>query len=206
MTWSTVVAPKPSSVVARRKAAANKSNFAEFNLHLMSNEKSLDHTYVRLTDNEDVTADFEFGQDLCKEYQNGANIYTLIDQLEVAGNSLPLSEQTTIVPVGVKIAANGEYTFSMPDGTEGIGVVFVDNIAGTRTNLGLTDYTVTLNQGKIDNRFWLEISPIGNTPTGMESISDEGLEIRGTRKVLIDGILYIVRDGKVFDAQGALVK
>ena len=206
MTWSTVVAPKASSVVARRKAKANNSNFVEFNLNLVRDEQNLDHTYVRLTDNEDVTAEFEFGQDLCKEFQNGANIYTLIDELEVAGNSLPLSEQTTIVPVGVKLAADGTYTFSMPEGTEGIGVVLVDNIAGTRTNLGLTDYEVSLTAGKIDNRFWLEISPVRPISTDLEAVTGDGLQVTGARKVLIDNILYIVKEGEVFDARGNRVK
>ena len=201
ITWNAVSA-SPSSIVARRQAAED-IQFAEFNLHLMSGEESLDHTYVRLTDNEDASEDFEFGHDLCKEFQNGANIYTIIDQLEVAGNSLPLNTTgTTIVPVGVKIVANGEYIFSMPDGTNGIGVVLVDKVLNTRTNLGLTDYTVNLTSGKIDNRFWLEISPVQDAPTGIETVSGDGLEMRGARKVMIDGLLYIVKDGKIFDAQG----
>ena len=104
--------------------------------------------------------------------------------------------------VGVKIAADGEYTFSMPEGTNGVGVVLIDNIAGTRTNLALTNYTVNLTAGTYDERFILEISPIAQTPTDIESVAGEGSEISGARKMVVDGILYIVKDGKVFDARG----
>jgi hypothetical protein len=119
---------------------------------------------------------------------------------------MPLnSTTTTTVPVGVRIAANGEYTFAMPEGTNGIGVILVDTETNTRTNLGLTDYTVSLSKGTYDGRFVLEISPIQQTPTDIELLNGENGE-NGARKVMIDGILYIVKDGKVFDATGTKVK
>ena len=124
--------------------------------------------------------------------------------MEVAGNVKPIRTETTIVPVGVKIATTGEYTFSMPEGTNGVGVILVDNIAGTRTNLALEDYTVNLTQGNIDNRFMLEISPIVQSPTDIEQTSSDSKD--GVRKVIVDGILYIVKDGVVFDAQGNRVR
>ncbi len=194
----------PSSIVARRRAAIQAQ---EFRLEISKNEVVEDQTFIRFADNEGVTAGFEFGQDLSKEFnKNSANIYTFADYVPVAGNSMPLdNEQTTVLPMGVQIAANGEYTFAMPEGTNGIGVVLLDNIAGTRTNLGLTDYTVNLNAGTYDERFVLEISPIQYIPTDIEE-TEVGNQNSAIRKVMADGILYIVKDGKVFDAQGRQVK
>ena len=94
----------------------------------------------------------------------------------------------------------------MPDGTNGTGVVLVDNIAGTRTNLALGDYTVTLGAGTTDGRFVLEISPVAQTPTGIGNIQGDGVQSTKARKVMVDGVLYIVKDGKVYDAQGTRVK
>ena len=70
------------------------------------------------------------------------------------------------------------------------------------------DYTVYLEKGTHDNRFWLEISPVQQTPTDIELINGENgdASLNGVRKVLIDGILYIVKDGKLFDARGARVE
>ena len=210
LSWSSVTTPSASSIV-RRKAKMEDIHFAEFKLELMQGEENVDHTFVRLTDNEEATTDFEFGQDLCKEFNKKSNIYTLIGDLQVAGNSMPLEyEKTTLVPVGVKIVADGEYTITMPEGTNGIGVTLIDNELQTRTNLALTDYVVTLPAGDHNERFVLEISPIEQTTTGVDLINGvngdaslNGEKVTGVSKKLIDGVLYIVKDGKVFDARGA---
>lgn len=203
LSWA-AAAVSPATPAARRMKTEELRD-RQFNLQLMQGDKETDHTYIRLSDDEEVTTGFEFNHDVSKMMLTGANIYTLIGKEQAAANSLPLNmTQTTVVPVGVKIATAGDYTFAIPEGTDGVGVVLIDNIAGTRTNLALTDYTVSLTTGKIENRFTLEISPIQNTPTGIENAGDGVQE--SVRKVLIDGIMYIVRDGKVFDARGNRVK
>ena len=204
-TWRSVAVPSASSVVARRQAPASEEGYYEFYLEMSKDEEALDHTYVRLTNNESVTTDFDFGQDLSKELNSGANIYTQVGYERLAANNLPLNNQTTIVPVGVTAAEEGEYTFAMPEGTNGTGVTLIDNETGTRTSLALTDYTVTLGKGTYDNRFVLEFSPVAQTPTGIEDAEIVNRK-SSNRKLLIDGILYIVKDGQVFDARGTKVK
>lgn len=49
----------------------------------------------------------------------------------------------------------------------------------------------------------LKLMPYEGEPTGTEEIKNEKLKI--TNKVLRDGQLYILRDGKVYNAQGALI-
>ncbi len=205
ISWSAASAG-PRAIAARQNE--EDIHFAEFNLAILQNEEKQDQTFVRLSDDENITEDFDFNYDLGKSFNaNKANIYTLAEgYVQAAANCMPFSNQTTVVPVGVKIVTDGEYTFSIPEGTNGVGVVLVDNIMGTRTNLALTDYTVNLTAGTYDERFELELSPIAQTPTDVETISDERLEISGVRKVMVDGILYIVKDGKVFDAQGNRVR
>ncbi len=201
-TWESVAHP---TVAAPRRSAAEEG-FYEFYLEMQNGEQALDHTYVRLTDKENITADFDFGQDLSKELNSGANIFTKVGYERLAANNLPLSEQTTIVPVGVKIAAEGNYTFAMPEGTHGVGVTLVDNETGDRTNLSLFDYSVNLTKGDYANRFILEISPVKQMPTDIENVQGGDVQGAKARKVMVDGILYIVKDGKVFDARGAKVK
>ena len=67
------------------------------------------------------------------------------------------------------------------------------------------DYTVSLESGQNDNRFVMEISPIQHIATEIET-SDIGDQKSDVRKLLIDGLLYIVRDGKVYDARGARIE
>ena len=192
-------------MAARRNENALQD--VEFRLELQQNEQKVDQAYVRLSNEDVVTANFDFNYDLSKEFnKNLPNIYTFAGTEQVAGNVLPASEQTTIIPVGVKVTTTGIYTFAMPDGTDGIGVTLVDSEAGTRTSLSALNYDVILDAGTHDGRFYLEISPVNSMPTGVEEVTGDGLQVTGVRKVVIDGILYIVKDGKMYDARGARVE
>ena len=152
-----------------------------------------------------ATMGYDLNMDLSKMINaNSANIYTMGELYKMAGNCIP--DTVTILPVGVQLAADGDYTFAMPEGTYGTGVVLLDKVTDKRTNLALTDYTVNLPAGTYEERFVLELSPVAQVPTDIESISAEGLAKDGAHKVMVDGVLYIVKDGKVFDAQGNRVQ
>ena len=203
VTWTTSVSP----AAAPQRNTEYRGEY-EFCLEVQQDEQMIDRTFVRLSDDEKVTAGFEFGEDMTKQFNSRkANIFTIAGNTSLGGNSLPLSTtQTTVVPVGVSIKNAGDYIFAIPEGTEGIGVTLVDNETGIRTPLGALDYTVTLQPGDYTGRFVLEISPIAQTPTGIEEpTSNSSLKGRA-QKVMIDGILYIVKDGKIFDARGARVE
>ena len=209
VTWTTSVTP---AAAPNRNPEAVKD--AEYRLELRQNDQMVDQTFVRLSDDEHVTTGFEFNYDLSKEFnKNKANIYTMVTTqmadgpsiTETAGNVLPMSEQTTVVPVGVKIATTGDYTFSIPEGTNGVGVTLIDTEAGVSTPLSALNYTINLSAGTYDNRFVMEISPVQQISTDLESseISSQNSDVR---KVMIDQILYIVKDGVMYDARGARVK
>lgn len=209
--WSSVNAVVPSPVAPRKMD--NTPTDVEFRLELQQGEQNADQTFIRLSSDEHVTTGYDFNYDLSKEFNGGkANIYTMITSVtdnqasltEAAGNVLPMSEQTTVVPVGVKITMDGDYTFSIPEGTEGVGVTLLDTETGIRTSLSALDYTVSLEAGTYNDRFLLEISPIQHIATDVESTGNDAMN--GVRKLLIDGLLYIVRDGKMFDARGARVE
>ena len=199
--WS---ASEPAALAARH-SVRSKPTEIEFCLNLLQNDVEADHTFVTLMDNDKVTNTFDMNFDLVKMFNaKKANIYTLAgSDLQVAANCLPMLEQTTVVPVGVQIATAGDYTFAMPDGTSGVGVTLIDNETGIRTSLSALSYTVTLAAGTYDNRFVLEISPVMDAPTDMEGANSSNDNIR---KVLIDGLMYIVKDGVMYDARGARVK
>ena len=196
----------PPSVVARRDYK-DKLQSVEFRLEVQQNDKMIDQTFVKLSEDEEVNAGFSFNEDMTKIFNSrNANIYTFIENIKAAGNTMPMDfDKTTIIPVGVEIKADGEYIFTMPDGTEGIGVILIDNETGARTNLALTDYAANLAAGNYEERFVLEISPIEQIVTNIESTEGDR-SMDGVCKKLIDGVLYIVKDGKVFDARGARIQ
>ena len=199
--WTNVSA-KPSSIVARNADDTPAMSY-NWRLALISDTTLIDQTYVRMNNLEQVTDTFDFGQDMSKEFNAyRSDIYTKIGYERVAANSMPLNtETTTIVPVGIKVYKAGEFKLAMPDGTDGIGITLVDNETGIRTQLGALDYTVTLDKGTYESRFYLEISPIHSTPTDLGGVNSN--QPSAVRKVIIDQNMYIIRDGKMYNVQGA---
>ncbi len=195
-----------NSIVARRQKAEDIIN-TDWRLTISRNDQIEDQAFIRMSDNEDVTEEFDFGQDLVKELNSGrSNIYSFIGYEKCAANSMPVNTTTTtIVPLGIKTSATGDYTIALPDGASGVNIHLVDAETGERTNLSAgLDYTVTLPAGDYNDRFFLEIAPIQHIATGIDE--NNGEANGSTHKVLINGILYIVRDGKVYDARGSRVE
>ena len=135
----------------------------------------------------------------------GANIYSIVDNHEMAGNAVPKEE--SIIPLGVEIATAGEYTFAMPNGTQGMIVELIDYDRNTSTNLLVYDYTITLPKGTFNQRFALRLKP-DKVATSVENIGDEvsADEAKDVRKLLLDGVLYLQKGSTLYDAQGHLVR
>ena len=198
--WSTKVAIKPAELAARRNSDVEPEK-RTLRLEIAQGEEMADQTFVQLQQ-EGATREFDMNIDLTKIINSGANIYTLVgnDRIQTAGNALPMEE--VVVPVGVQIAADGEYTFRMPEGTEGMVVELVDYETYNRTNLLLTDYTVTLPKGTSENRFALHIQPQKDVVTSLENIGEGVNNDEAVNKYLIDGKLIIRTAEGIFDAQG----
>ena len=190
----------PEQIAARRNSESELPEKVVLGLELVQGEEKADQTFVQLQQ-EGATSDFDMNIDLTKIINSGANIYTLTnDRIQAAGNALPMEE--SVVPVGVQIAAEGEYTFRMPDGTEGMVVELVDYETNTRTNLLLSDYIITLPKGTSENRFALHIQPEKQVETGVDNIGEGVNNGEAVNKYLIDGKLIIRTAEGVFDAQG----
>lgn len=139
---------------------------------------------------------------------SGANIYSLIGYERAAGNNLPYSTPATSVPLGVQLPADGDYSFSLsaPDSHSAAlqekHITLVDQTTQTRTLLTTADYTVFLPAGSTDTRFVLEIAPADQTPTALDYFPSSSSATSQPQKHLINGVLYILRDGKWYDMIG----
>ena len=194
--YKTVV-PAP---MAARKQSAGKDQYT-LRLALQQEDTQCDHTFIRLQE-DNATAEFDMNYDLCKIINSGANIYSMIGNVEVAANVLPVEER--VIPLGLDIEEDGNYTFAMPDGTDGITAILIDYETGTETNLLLADYTTELREGTNNERFALRVRP-NHVATEVENtILTDGND--NVKKYIIDGALYLLRDGKLYDAQGRMVQ
>ena len=199
ITWKSVVnTGTPLSIAAKTDEEADKKIMLR--LELQQAGSTIDKTYVQLR-NDKGTKGFDMSLDLTKIINAGANIYSIVNNHEMAGNAIPKEE--TVLPLGVVITAAGEYTFAMPQGTEGMVVELIDYEQGTCTNLLVGDYTVNMPVGTNNTRFALRLVP-DKVATSVEDITsgtDDNI-----RKLLIDGVLYLVKDGAVYDAQGHAIR
>ena len=197
--WTSVVNTAPQSLAARRDAAAEERIMLR--LELQQAGSTIDKTYVQLR-NDKGTKGFDMSLDLTKIINAGANIYSIVDNHEMAGNAIPKEE--TVLPLGVVITAAGEYTFAMPQGTEGMVVELIDYEQGTYTNLLVGDYTVNMPVGTNNTRFALRLVP-DKVATSVDNIGNEA-DGNKVRKLFIDGVLYLQQGNSTYDAQGKHVQ
>ena len=195
--WSKIV-NIPSGMAARKNSAGDN---VLLTLELQQAGQTIDKTYAQLRE-EGANLGFDLNLDLTKIINKGANIYSVVNGDKMAGNVVP--KEASTLPLGVVITEAGEYTFSMPQGTSGIIVELVDYLTGTRTNLLLDDYTVTLTAGSYEGRFALSMEP-NKVVTDVEDIMG-GSNDTNVRKLLIDGALYMQKDGVLYDAQGRCIQ
>ena len=200
--WTTVVNEYPSLLAARQNSNNTKEQHV-LRLELLRNGSKEDHTYIQLQDDK-ATEMFDMNLDLTKMSGSGGNIYSIIpsasDPIQAAANVMPIEE--CIIPLGIKTTKATNYTFAMPDGTDGIVVELIDYETNTRTNMLLDNYTVNLGKGTFENRFALHVKPDKTTT----SLEDVNTNTTGVKKYLIDGVLYMQKDGVLYDAQGRCVQ
>lgn len=197
ITWTSVVntGGSVSKLTAKTDEQADKK--VMLRLELQQAGSTIDKTYVQLR-NDKGTKGFDMSLDLTKIINAGANIYSIVDNHEMAGNAIPKDE--TVLPLGVVITAAGEYTFAMPQGTEGMIVELIDYEQGTSTNLLMSDYTVNMPVGTNNTRFALRLVP-DKVATSVDNIGN-GANGDEVRKLFIDGVLYLQKGNNTYDAQG----
>ena len=71
----------------------------------------------------------------------------------------------------------------------------------------MEDYEVYLEKGTIDDRFELEIN-IHNAPTAIDGVGvgQGSLKDGKAHKFIMNDMMYILKDGVLYDARGARVK
>lgn len=193
--------PAVNKVVAAKRHTEKKDY--RINLELAKDEQFIGRTYVELREN--AVDSFLLNEDICM-FRNGVNadLFTYAGGYEAGANVLPIADQ--VVPVGIAVKKAGTYVFSMPSHFDG-EVILVDTYAQTRTNLALNDYEIALPTGEITDRFYLEIN-INKVPTAIDGVTDgEGtLKDGKAHKYIENGIMYIIQNGLIYDAQGKRVQ
>lgn len=154
---------------------------------------------------EDFSTGFDNGWEGYKI--NGSNfapqMYTLGDNGKMAINAIPDVEGSVI---GFKPGTEDvQYTFTFK--YRGENTWYLNDLKEQTSTLidELDSYTFTSAEGDMEARFIISRTPIAYMPTGIDN-GGGAVEGVSVRKLMIDGKLYIIRNGQMFTAEGQMVK
>ena len=156
-----------------------------------------------LLEREDFTNSFDNGWDGYKIFGNTTvpQLYMQSGSSKLAVGAVPDIEGTSI---GFKAGTNASaYTFTFDYADDAEELYLYDKVTGEYTrveNGGTYSFTTTDN---IEHARFVLTRDTYKTPTGFEDVEEEKAE---STKFIKDEHLYILRDGRLYDATGRLVK
>ena len=172
---------------------------------VLSDGNKSDKTTLLISDR--YSAEYEVGADLEKMFGNDYTLatYSVAGNTPLAFNAMSTAQAKGLIPIGVRLPENGEYTFSLNSRYADVNIDRLDLIdyeTGEITNLMQGDYTFTATRCQTEERFALNVTQRKDTPTGNEQIDSGGGRVR---KVIIEDKLFILRDGLLYNATGQRV-
>ena len=193
----TMVAETSASLAPARRAAATVDKVKV----MLGNADYTDYLYVSAS--EDATNEYEIGKDLAKMTMTNTPIVPQIFAhaygTYLCMVNVPMTSNEATVALNLYAPAEGEYTLSVEEQADAtVYLLYNGNIVW---NLSMGEYPIHLTQG--NNAGYSLVVRRENAPTDVENIfgADEQ-----TEKFIYNGNLYILHEGKVFDAVGNVLK
>ena len=129
-------------------------------------------------------------------------MYAVSDDGNMSIDAVPAIEGTVI---GFRAGQDNNYTFTFR--YEGNDVLYLNDMlteTSTRIHEGFS-YDFTTAEGDIETRFVISHTPfVKTTPTGMDNV--QGDEGQSVRKLFYQGVMYIIRSGRIYNAEGARIQ
>ncbi|MBO6074102.1 MAG: InlB B-repeat-containing protein [Paludibacteraceae bacterium] len=194
--YNDAVRDAANKTAALRAPKRNASDVAKITLKVTDNERQ---SNLRLYEGEQFSDEYDRGWEAkyIEGDGNSGQLYAQSDEKMVI-MATPNMEGTV---VGFIPGVADNYTISFEGDGKGYYLNDTELELSTLIAEGNT-YEFTPNENTNATRFVISKTPIRNTPTSIEDVND------GTkaRKQLIDGVLYIIRDGRIYNITGALYK
>lgn len=193
----TMDAEPSASLAPARRAAAAVENIKV----MLGNSDYTDRLYVSAS--EDATNEYEIGKDLGKMAMTStprvAQISALAYDTRLCMIDAPMANNEALVALNLYAPANGEYTLSVE--AQDNEKVYLLHEGTFVWDLSMSEYPITLNKG--DNAGYSILVRRTDAPTSVETIDGANNQ---TEKLIHNGNLYILHNGKVFDAVGSMLK
>lgn len=168
----------------------------------LSNENYTDRLYIHATN--DATTTYEIGKDLVKMTMTNTpsvpQLFARAYNTDLCMIHTPLSNDEAVVALNLYAPADGEYTLSAEAQNGETIYLLKDN--AIVWDLTASEYTIYLSQGNTEV-YGVAIKRAPQVETGV----NDGATIQTLpSKVILQGNLYILHNGQVYDAMGKCVK
>ena len=190
--------PFASGAPVRRMSEEN----SECVVTLSDNTMMTDRVYLHTS--EDALDEYVIGQDLAKVSVSGkvAQMWVNRYNSKLCVNTIATGEnEISEYPLGIFAPQAGAYTIAAPQSEAGTQVVLMYNGVEV-ADLTRGDYTLDLARGTT-TAYAIRVIGKRGMPT---AIDETGAGNADVQKVIRNGVLYIVREGKLYDAQGREMK
>ena len=177
-----------------------------FTLADETHSTGIDHMY--LTMHEDAVPSYTIGRDVARmstTCTTAAQLWcTMEDGTQLSAHGIEIPATSTTVNIELFAPTAGEYLMNMSSrAMEGYEVELLHNGAWVATLYEAQPITIDLNAGT-NNGYALRITR-HNMPTDIEGATPSASSVNGEKR-LIDGVLYILHNGRMYDAKGKQVK
>ena len=195
-----------SNIAARRNAPTENSN-SEYELRITpeSQNNCTDKIYLKVSD--DKQDKYIIGQDLAKAGVSSkvAQMWVNRYDAKLCVNTMEPTNNTIIYPLGIYAPKAGDYCLSLAQSVQNGDAVYL-TIDGTPIwNIGNSGYYLSLSAGT-ESRYGLLIVRRNTpaTPTDLDTIGET--ENNSVQKIVLDGKVYILRNGEVFTITGQQIQ
>ena len=184
----------------------HESAFCSVNLSLRTAGQTCDNMFVTCDD--DASATYTIGKDVQKMGATTgaavARMWAKAKGTNLGAMDVAYSDNKAIVPLSIYAPKAGEYTLSVDN--EPTEDVYLTRDGIIVWDLGMSEYTLDMSAGTDDSYALLVVRRVSHVATGVEQTTGESN--RGTdfvEKMIVNGQLFILRDGQLYDAQGKKV-
>ena len=188
------------------KAAAHAPRVVdEFILSLTNEEVLQDRLF--LSASEDASDNYQIGHDLMKfgtpTEAKVAQLWSTAYGQQLCDVELPLRANKAVFDINLFAPTAGAYTLSVSQQASD-ATLYLTEDGNIIWNLSMSDYEVELPQGTTTNYgLILRANEIQQVTTDIERAEMNNSNVS---KLIIDGQLFILRDGQLYDVQGRIVK
>lgn len=194
-----------NGTIRRAPQRDQTNNNNRFGVSLATADKLCDNLFVTCED--EASATYTIGKDVQKMGNvtgtKVARMWTNAKGTKLCAVNAAYVNGQAIIPLQLFSPTKAEYTLSLdsnPD--EDVYLMRNGNIVW---NLTSSDYTFELNEGTDDTYALQVIRRVNNTATGVDAIGSDNHGTDFVEKMIVNGQLFILRDGALYDALGKKV-